>query len=150
MVSTYQPSRLRIRASRAQAGLIALPFAAIALIEAAEHVTDHTWATGPAMSWLYLPLIAAFVLAMCLQAWFGATLTADGVIVHGFRRRRIAWRDVTVIRAEEFTSNRIVAIYEHGHRRTRLRYPTSGPLYTDRQFDAKLAAIQDWWARQSH
>ncbi|HEY2506030.1 MAG TPA: hypothetical protein VGI58_05915 [Streptosporangiaceae bacterium] len=148
-MSTHQPSRLRFRASRAQARFIALPFAAIALIEFIEHVADHGRVVNPAMNWTYLPLIAAFVAAMCLQAWFGATLTADGVIVHGFRRRLIAWRDVTVIRSEEFTSNRVIAIYERGHRRTRLRYPTSGPLYADRQFDAKLAVIQDWWARQS-
>lgn len=144
-MSRYPPARLRFRASRRQAALIALPFCAIAVIEFIERVAGHTRTADPAMNWLYLPVIAAFVLAMCLQAWFGATLTPDGVIVHGFRRRTIAWRDVTAIRAEEWTSNRVVAIYEFGHRRTRLRYPLSGPLFADPRFDDKLAVIQDWW-----
>jgi hypothetical protein len=141
--------QVRFRASRRQALLIGLPFCLIAAIVAG----DCCFASGPVFSgnssWLYLLVLVMVAAAMCLQARFGATLTPDGVIVQGVRRRTIAWQDVTAIRAEEYTTNRVVAIYELGHRRTRLRYPTSGGLFGDRQFDDKLQVIQGWWATYS-
>jgi len=144
-----RPGQVRFRASRRQALVIGLPFCLIAAIVAG----DYCLTSGPVFSgnsgWLYLPVLAMVAAAMCLQARFGATLTPEGVIVHGVRRRTIAWQDVTAIRAEEYTTNRVVAIYELGHRRTRLRYPTSGGLFGDREFDDKLQLIQGWWARYS-
>jgi hypothetical protein len=141
-----QHGRLRFRASRAQAVLIAMPFALIAVAEAAERLIAPPQPAGRGSGWVYLAAAALFLVAMCAQAWFGTTLTADGVLVHSFRRQLIRWPDITCIRAEEFATNRVVAVYSFGSRRTRLRYPTSGALFGDPQFDAKLCVIQDWWA----
>jgi hypothetical protein len=103
----------------------------------------------PATSSFSPAQVRVVVAAVCLQARFGATLTPEGVIVHGLRRKTIAWDNVTAIRAEEYTTNRVVAIYEFGHRRTRLRYPTSGGLFGDSEFDDKLRVIQGWWTAHS-
>jgi hypothetical protein len=138
--------QIRFRASRAQAMFIALPFCFIAIAQAAEYLLLPAHSSARGSEWLYLIAVALLVPAICAQAWFGATLTSDGVIVHGLRSRIISWHDVTCIRAEEFAANRVIAVYEFGSRRTRLRYPTSGALFADPQFEAKLALIQDWWA----
>ena len=144
-----QPGQVRFRASRRQALLIGLPFCLIAAITAGFYcLTSHPLATDGS-GWPYLLVLGMVAAAMSVQARFGATLTPNGVIVHGLRRKTIAWHDVTVIRAEEYTTNRVVAIYECGHRRTRLRYPTSGGLFGDREFDRKLRVIQDWWTAYS-
>jgi hypothetical protein len=143
-----QQDQVRFRASRRQAVMIGLPFALIAGVVAGDYCLTSKPATGSS-GWLYLLIIVMVTAAMSLQARFGATLTPEGVIVHGLRRRTIAWHDVTAIRAEEDTTNRVVAIYELGHRRTRLRYPTSGGLFGDSQFDQKLSVIQDWWSAYS-
>jgi hypothetical protein len=144
-----RPGQVRFRASRRQALVIGLPFCLIAAIVAG----DYCLTSGPVVSgnsgWLYLLALVMVAAAMCLQVRFGATLTTEGLIVHGLRRRTIAWQDVTAIRAEEYTTNRVVAIYELGHRRTRLRYPTSGGLFGDSEFDDKLQVIQGWWRAHS-
>lgn len=126
--------------------LIALPFCLIPVLQVIEYVFVSPRARGGLADWLYLAAAVLFFAAMCAQAWFGITLTPSGLVVHSFRRTTIAWNDVTAIRAEEYSANQVVAIYELGHRRTRLRYPTSGPLFRDHQFDEKLAIIQDSWA----
>jgi hypothetical protein len=143
------PGRVRFRASRRQALVIGLPFCIIAAIVATGYCLSAQPATTGRSGWLYLLVLVMAVAAMGLQARFGATLTAEGVIVHGLRRKTIAWDDVTAIRAEEYTTNRVVAIYELGHRRTRLRYPTSGGLFGDSEFDDKLRVIQGWWTAHS-
>lgn len=129
--------------------MIGLPFCLIAAIVAGECCLPSGPFLSGNSSWLYLLVVVMVAAAMCLQVRFGATLTPEGVIVHGVRRRTIAWQDVTAIRAEEYTTNRVVAIYELGHRRTRLRYPTSGGLFGDREFDDKLQVIQGWWRTYS-
>jgi hypothetical protein len=123
-----------------------LPFCLILVALAAEYLIVPTDPVGRSGAWLYLAAAALFLPAMCLQTWFGSTLTRDGILVHSFRRRTIAWQDITCIRAEGFNTNRVIAIYEFGSQRTRLRYPSSGPLFQDRGFDQKLETIQDWWA----
>jgi hypothetical protein len=142
-------SQVRFRASRRQALMIGLPFCLIAILVASDLcLTTQPFAVGSS-SWLYLLVLVMVAAAMCLQARFGATLTPEGVIVHGVRRKVIAWHDVTAIRAEEYTTNRVVAIYELGHRRTRLRYPTSGGLFGDGEFEEKLRVIRGCWATYS-
>jgi hypothetical protein len=141
-----EPAQLRFRASRRQALMIGLPFCLIAAVVAGDFCLTGQPAVTGSSSWLYGLVLVMIAAAMCLQARFGATLTPEGVIVHGLRRKTIAWPDVTAIRAEEYTTNRVVAIYEFGHRRTRLRYPVSGGLFRDSEFDEKLGVIQDWWA----
>jgi len=144
-----QLGQVRYRASRRQALMIGLPFCLIVALVAGDYcLTGRPVMTGSS-TWLYLLVLVMVVAAMCLQARFGATLTPDGVIVHGLRRKTIAWHDVTAIRAEEYTTNRVVAIYAFGHRRTRLRYPTSGGLFADSEFDDKLRVIQSWWTAHS-
>jgi hypothetical protein len=144
-----RPGRVRFRASRRQALMIGLPFCLIAAVVAGDYCLSTQPAVAGSSGWLYLLVLVMVVGAMCLQARFGATLTPEGVIVHGLRRKTIAWDNVTAIRAEEYTTNRVVAIYEFGHRRTRLRYPTSGGLFGDSEFDDKLRVIQGWWTAHS-
>jgi hypothetical protein len=142
------PDRLRFRASKQQALFIALPFLLIVAAEGASHLFSAD-GDGRGVPWLYAIAAAVVLAAMIGHRWFGVTLTADGLHVHSLRRRTIPWQDVTAIRAEEFEANRVVAIYELGHRRTRLRYPTTGSLFQDQHFDAKVKIIQDWWAECS-
>ena len=146
--ASARPDRLRFRASKKQALFIALPFLLIVAAEGTSHLFS-AGGGGRGVAWLYAIAAAVVFAALAAQRWFGVTLTADGLRVHSFRRRTIPWQDVTAIRAEEFEANRFVAIYELGHRRTRLRYPTTGSLFEDQHFDAKVKIIQDWWTERS-
>ena len=78
--------------------------------------------------------------------WFGVTLTPRVVTVYNLRRRTIAWTRVAAVEVEHFRGGgRRVVLYETDGCRTPLRMPSTAFLATDRQFEAKAAAIRDWW-----
>jgi hypothetical protein len=92
-----------------------------------------------------LPVL--IVPSVWMQGWWaGVTLTPQVAAVHRLRRRDIPWTRVAAVEAERFGAGaRRVVLYETDGRRTPLRIPSTAFLAWDRQFDAKAAAIRDWW-----
>ena len=77
--------------------------------------------------------------------WQGVTLTAEFLQVHSIRPRLIAWRDIQWITIEPLLWTQTVVVLESSGRRTRLRAPSTGPLFWDRNFEAKYRTIGEWY-----
>lgn len=83
--------------------------------------------------------------AVVVVSPFGITLTPSAARVHGIRRRTIPWASVQSVRVERVTGCRVIALYEAGGHRTRLRAPLTGVLQRDRHFEEKFHVIGQWW-----
>ncbi|MDX6355500.1 MAG: hypothetical protein QOF98_2403, partial [Streptomyces sp.] len=92
-----------------------------------------------------LPVV--LLLSAYMQGWWvGITLTPREAVVRNLRRRTIAWTGVAAVEVEAFGGGgRRVVLYETEGRRTPLRMPSTAFLAGDRKFDAKAAAVRDWW-----
>ena len=90
------------------------------------------------------------LLGALLVRWQGATLTQEALRVHNFRARVIPWRDIQSIAVQPLLGSRTIVVREHSGRRTRLRAPVSGPLYSDPEFDSKFHTIGQWFMSRRH
>ncbi|WP_392964827.1 hypothetical protein [Streptomyces sp. LN245] len=90
-------------------------------------------------------LVLWIVLVVSVVSPSGITLTPSAARVHGLRRRTVPWASVQSVRVEHVMGGRVVALYEAGGRRTRLRAPITGFLQRDRNFEEKFHVIGQWW-----
>ncbi|MFF3415409.1 hypothetical protein ACFYW9_11995 [Streptomyces sp. NPDC002698] len=90
-------------------------------------------------------LVLWIMLVVSVVSPFGITLTPSAARVRDLRRRTIPWASVQSVRVEQVMGGRVVALYEAGGRRTRLRAPVTGFLQRDRGFEEKFHVIGQWW-----
>ncbi|MET8454523.1 hypothetical protein [Streptomyces sp. NPDC005209] len=141
-VEAGSPESVRYRLTRRQRLLSVLP--AVVVMPCQVLLWLDGGPTGP----LFVSLLTWGVLvpvALIISRPFGVTLTPSAAVVHNLRRRTIPWSNVQGIRIESLFGSRIVAIYEAGGRRTRLRAPITGFLSWDRSFEEKFHTIGRWW-----
>jgi hypothetical protein len=87
----------------------------------------------------------AFALSVGLSGrWRGAELTPDGVIIRRNAKRFVPWSDVTDVRQGSVLLTRVV-VFETPRGVVRSWAPAASPLAPDRDFDAKLTYIRQWW-----
>jgi hypothetical protein len=101
---------------------------------------------GPDLHTLGLVLLAVTLPAF----WFlavspGITLTPDTLIVHGPRRREIAWHDVQSITSRHRLGGIRLTVREASGRRTELPSPRASVLFGDADFGAKALAVRTYW-----
>jgi hypothetical protein len=107
--------------------------------------------TSPSAGSTFRPLdffvvfVATFaVITAMVYHWQGATLTREALLAHNLRPRAIAWPDIESLTVEPLLWTHTVVVRETSGRRTRLRAPSTGPLFWDHDFDAKFQTIIDW------
>ncbi|MFF0284767.1 hypothetical protein [Streptomyces sp. NPDC005262] len=141
---TVPPERIRYRYTRLQHVLPVLPI--LVVVWGTKAWDWMTWkATGAEMAESFGMWVPALLLLLITGQYFGVTLKESTAVVHSLRRRTIQWSNVQAIRVERFQGAQIVAIYEAGGRRTRLRAPITGFLCWDREFEEKCHTIDRWW-----
>ena len=138
--------RSRIRPAAAQAGPILLVLASLACeallgFEAAP--SGGADVVGHIVGALLLAVLAAAMWQFGVRA--GVTMAADDLVVHGLRRRRIRWRDISSISVERRWSGTRLVVEGIDGRRTRLPGPRVGFLLGDRAFGEKAWAVHHRW-----
>lgn len=88
---------------------------------------------------------AAFVVTLVLTArWRGMELTPEGVVLRRNRTTRLPWSDVLDVRPGSLLWSRLV-VFETPAGPVRSWAPMTSPVLRDRDFDAKLAYVRQWW-----
>jgi hypothetical protein len=137
---------VRLRATRRQLAVLLAP-ALIVIVEQILFAVILRAPAAPSPVWLAVLAVALTVLGHVIQLWFGASLTSRGIQVRNVRRRAIAWAELADVRVQPFMFSQTVVLFERSGRRTRLRMPITGPLMRDRDFDAKVELIRQFWRR---
>jgi hypothetical protein len=87
----------------------------------------------------------AFALSLGLSGrWRGAELTPEGVIIRRNSKRFVPWTEVTDVRSGSVLLTKVV-VFETPRGPVRSWAPAATPLAPDRDFDAKLTYIRQWW-----
>ncbi|MFD5575209.1 hypothetical protein [Streptomyces cadmiisoli] len=84
----------------------------------------------------------ASVVVPVLPPHYRVQLSEDFLVLHGGRRRDIAWRDITGVEVRKTAGVRTVVVHMSDGRRIPLRAPMS---LLDRRFDDKVQVLMDWW-----
>lgn len=90
----------------------------------------------------YGSVIATSVLVSA--RWRGLELGPDGAVVRRNTKRLVPWSDVTHVRTGSVLLTKVVVL-ETVRGNVRSWAPVTSPLAPDRDFDAKLAYIRQWW-----
>lgn len=95
-----------------------------------------------AIGFLFLVTFAVYVLVRGR-----VELTPDALVLVDVRRTELPWTQITSVRALDRSAGvRQVVVTARG-RTYWLRAPQHTPLAPDRDFDAKVATIKEWWER---
>jgi hypothetical protein len=93
-------------------------------------------------------VVAVIVGAAGIWQWAnrsGITLTSATLVVHGLRRREIAWYDVQSITTRRRLGGTRLVVTESSGRQTPLPCPRSGLLLWDASFGTKALTVDRWW-----
>ena len=141
-------ARVRFRSTWAQwawaVGSAAAGLALAQLVIALTTSTPTGSSFGPVDFFVVFVGIFAALTALVYR-WQGVTLTREALLVHNLRARAIAWSDIQSITVEPLLWTNTLVVRENCGRRTRLRAPSTGPLFWDRDFDAKYRTIGEWY-----
>ncbi|MFC8490404.1 hypothetical protein ACFUJU_06295 [Streptomyces sp. NPDC057235] len=132
----FRPGAVRIAAPLLGGGLVGI---ASAYVLAA--ATGTRLPVGELWTWVPAAVLAGVVVPV-LSPQYRVELGADFLVLHGGRRRDIAWRDVIGLEVRKTVGVRTVVVHVSDGRRTPLRAPMSFP---DRRFDDKTRLLVDWW-----
>ncbi|MFG3268551.1 hypothetical protein [Streptomyces bobili] len=104
-------------------------------------------ATGSSMTagelWAYVSAaILASMVVPALPPHYRVEIRGTGLVLHGNRRRNIAWRDITGLQVRKTAGVRMVVVHTVDGRRTTLRAPMS---LLDPRFDDKAQALVACW-----
>jgi hypothetical protein len=97
---------------------------------------------SPYVGLAYFALVE--VLGVCAIP-FGVTLTADGIVMRGFKRQLIPWQAIRYIDTYSLLGGHTVRLNLFDGKKKRLRAPVSGWGQKDPEFAAKKATIHQWW-----
>ena len=88
---------------------------------------------------------AAFVGFLVLTGrWRGMELTPEGVVLRRNRTKTVPWSDVVDVRPGSMLWTRLV-VFDTPNGPVRSWAPMTSPLLRDRDFDAKLTYVRQWW-----
>lgn len=76
--------------------------------------------------------------------WRGMELTPEGVVLRRNRSRTVLWNDVLDVRPGSMLWTRLV-VFDTPTGPVRSWAPMTSPLLRDRDFDAKLTYVRQWW-----
>lgn len=96
---------------------------------------------------LLVTALLAVTVAVCAatRTGSGVDLRPDALVVHGLRSRVVLWSSVSAVYASTLLGIRVVYVVVDGRTRM-LRAPTHTPfLAPDKDFDAKVSTIVDYW-----
>jgi hypothetical protein len=140
--------RLRLRPAATWQVLVGTACFPVALAGWLLLATERAYAPGLAQD---LHVFGLALLAVTLPAfWFlaispGITLTPTTLIVHGPRRREIAWHDVRSITSKHRLGGIRLSVLEASGRRTELPSPRASALFGDADFGPKALAVRSYW-----
>ncbi|MDI2129372.1 hypothetical protein [Yinghuangia seranimata] len=92
--------------------------------------------------------LAVGVIQFVYYFWFASfhtTLTPWGLVAKGFTQQSWAWGEIAMVEGKGLLGGRYVRLTLTSGKRKRIRVPISALGQRDPEFDAKLAAIWQWW-----
>ncbi|MEU9671847.1 hypothetical protein AB0E25_41415 [Streptomyces bobili] len=103
--------------------------------------TGGSMTAGEVWTWVSAAVLASVVVPV-LPPHHRVELSDTFLVLHGNRRRNIAWWDITGLQVRKTAGVRTVVVHVSDGRRTTLRAPMS---LLDPRFDDKAQALMDCW-----
>ncbi len=143
-----RPDTPRARPAWTQRLMVGYLCSAFALQVSVSSLADDQGYFHPTATGVIVAAAAAIAALLAISQWCvrsGVTLTPDALIVHGARRRRIAWHDLQAVSPRHRLGGTALVVTGRDGRQHCLPCPRTGLLLWDSDFAVKAMTVQRWW-----